>query len=189
MRKGELGVERLNQVLQQYINPPNESKREKEFHSGIFREGDKVMQIKNNYQLTWEIKSKYGITTENGTGVFNGDMGVIKEINLFAELVTIEFDEGRMVEYTFSQLEELELAYAITIHKSQGSEYPAVIMPLLSGPRMLFNRNLLYTAVTRAKDCVVIVGSENTIQVMIDNESEQHRYSSLSDRIKELQGL
>lgn len=189
MRKGELGVERLNQVLQQYINPPNTDKKEKEFHNCIFREGDKVMQIKNNYQLTWESKSRYGITTESGTGVFNGDMGIIKEINLFAELVTIEFDEGRMVEYTFSQLEELELAYAITIHKSQGSEYPAVIMPLLSGPRMLFNRNLLYTAVTRAKDCVVIVGSENTVQVMIDNESEQHRYSSLSERIKELQGI
>jgi len=189
MRKGELGVGRLNQVLQQYINPPNANKKEKEFNNGIFREGDKVMQIKNNYQLTWESKSKYGITTESGTGVFNGDMGIIKEINLFAELVTIEFDEGRMVEYTFSQLEELELAYAITIHKSQGSEYPAVIMPLLSGPRMLFNRNLLYTAVTRAKDCVVIVGSENTVQVMIDNESEQHRYSSLADRIKELQGI
>lgn len=189
MRKGELGVERLNQVLQQYLNPPDTNKKEKEFHNGIFRVGDKVMQIKNNYQLTWETKSKYGITTENGTGVFNGDMGIIKEINLFAELVTIEFDEGRIVEYTFSQLEELELAYAITIHKSQGSEYPAIIMPLLTGPRMLFNRNLLYTAVTRAKDCVVIVGSENTVQMMIDNESEQNRYSSLSDRIKELQGI
>lgn len=189
MRKGELGVERLNQVLQQYLNPPDTNKKEKEFHNGIFRVGDKVMQIKNNYQLTWETKSKYGITTENGTGVFNGDMGIIKEINLFAELVTIEFDEARLVEYTFSQLEELELAYAITIHKSQGSEYPAVIMPLLTGPRMLFNRNLLYTAVTRAKDCVVIVGSENTVQMMIDNESEQNRYSSLSDRIKELQGI
>lgn len=189
MRKGELGVERLNKVLQQYLNPPDTVKKEKEFHNGIFREGDKVMQIKNNYQLIWETKSKYGITTESGTGVFNGDMGIIKEINLFAELVTIEFDEGRIVEYTFSQLEELELAYAITIHKSQGSEYPAVIMPLLAGPRMLFNRNLLYTAVTRAKGCVVIVGSDNTVQMMIDNESEQHRYSSLSDRIKELQGM
>ncbi len=189
MRKGELGVERLNQVLQQYLNPQDANKKEKEYHNGIFREGDKVMQIKNNYQLAWETKSKYGITTESGTGVFNGDMGIIKEINLFAELVTIEFDEGRNVEYTFSQLEELELAYAITIHKSQGSEYPAVIMPLLTGPRMLFNRNLLYTAVTRAKDCVVIVGSDNTVQMMIDNESEQHRYSSLSDRIKELQDM
>lgn len=186
MRKGELGVERLNQVLQQYLNPPGNGKKEKEYNQIIFREGDKIMQVKNNYQLTWEIKSKYGITTENGTGVFNGDMGVIKEINLFAEQLLIEFDEGRMVEYSFSQLEELELAYATTIHKAQGSEYPAVIMPLLTGPRMLMNRNLLYTAVTRAKNCVVIVGSDKTIQSMIDNESEQHRYSSLSERINEL---
>ncbi len=186
MRKGELGVERLNQVLQQFLNPPSPDKKEKEFHNCIFREGDKVMQIKNNYQLTWEIKSRYGITTENGTGIFNGDTGIIKEINLFAEQVTVEFDEGRMVEYTFSQLEELELAYAITIHKSQGSEYPAVVMPLLTGPRMLLNRNLLYTAVTRAKNCVTIVGSQDIVQMMIDNESEQKRFSGLSERIREL---
>ncbi|WFR57815.1 ATP-dependent RecD-like DNA helicase [Anaerocolumna sp. AGMB13025] len=186
MRKGELGVERLNQVLQQYLNPSSPDKKEKEYHNYIFREGDKVMQIKNNYQLTWEIKSRYDITTENGTGIFNGDTGIIKEINLFAEQVTVEFDEGRMVEYTFNQLEELELAYAITIHKSQGSEYPAVVMPLLTGPKMLMNRNLLYTAVTRAKNCVTIVGSQNMVQLMIDNESEQRRYSGLSERIKEL---
>lgn len=186
MRKGELGVERLNQILQQFLNPPTPDKKEKEYHNCIFREGDKVMQIKNNYQLTWEIKSRYGITTENGTGIFNGDTGIIKEINLFAEQVTVEFDEGRMVEYTFSQLEELELAYAITIHKSQGSEYPAVVMPLLTGPRMLLNRNLLYTAVTRAKNCVTIVGSQDIVQMMIDNESEQRRYSGLSQRIREL---
>ncbi len=186
MRKGDLGVENLNRELQQYLNPGNGGKKEKEYAQGIFREGDKVMQTKNNYQLTWEVKSRYGITTESGTGVFNGDMGVIKEINLFAEQATIEFEEGRLVEYSFSQLDELELAYAITIHKSQGSEYPAVILPLLTGPRMLFNRNLLYTAVTRAKNCVLIVGSEDTIQQMIDNESEQQRYSSLTARIKEL---
>ncbi len=186
MRKGELGVERLNEVLQQYLNPPSPEKKEKESHSTIFREGDKVMQIKNNYQLNWEIKSKYGITTESGTGIFNGDTGILKSINPFAEQVTVEFDEGRMVLYTFSQLEELELAYAITIHKSQGSEYPAVILPLLSGPRMLMNRNLLYTAVTRARNCVTIVGNKDTVQMMINNESEQRRYSSLSTRIKEL---
>lgn len=186
MRKGELGVERLNQVLQQYLNPPEEGKKEKEFHNYIFREGDKVMQIKNNYQLAWECKSRYGITTENGTGIFNGDTGIIKEINLFAEQVTVEFDEGRQVEYTFAQMEELELAYAITIHKSQGSEYPAVVMPILTGPRMLLNRNLLYTAVTRAKNCVTIVGSQDTIKFMIDNESEQRRYSGLAQRLKEL---
>ncbi|BCJ96644.1 ATP-dependent RecD-like DNA helicase [Anaerocolumna cellulosilytica] len=187
MRKGELGVERLNQVLQQFLNPPEEGKKEKEFHKYIFREGDKVMQIKNNYQLAWESKSRYGITTESGTGIFNGDTGLIKEINLFAEQVTVEFDEGRQVEYTFGQMEELELAYAITIHKSQGSEYPAVVMPILTGPRMLLNRNLLYTAVTRAKNCVTIVGSQDTIKFMIDNESEQRRYSGLAQRLTELQ--
>jgi len=147
------------------------------------------MQIKNNYQLIWESKSRYGITVESGTGIYNGDTGIIKEINLFAEQVTIEFDEGKMVEYTFSQLEELELAYAITIHKSQGSEYPAVVLPLLTGPRMLLNRNLLYTAVTRAKSCVTIVGSLDTVQMMIDNESEQKRYSGLTQRIKELKEI
>ncbi len=187
MRKGELGVEKLNGVLQQYLNPPSADKKEKEFHNTIFREGDKVMQIKNNYQLTWESKSKYGITNESGTGIYNGDTGIIREINHFAEQLTVEFDEGRQVEYPYSQLEELELAYAITIHKSQGSEYPAVVLPLLTGPRMLLNRNILYTAVTRAKNCVTIVGNSDTIQFMIDNESEQRRYSGLAKRINELE--
>jgi exodeoxyribonuclease V alpha subunit len=185
MRKGELGVERLNQVLQQYLNPPEDKKKVKEYMGGVFREGDKVMQIKNNYQLNWETKSRYGITIDSGTGVFNGDMGVIREINLFAEQVTVEFDEGRLVEYSFSQLEELELAYAVTIHKSQGSEYPAIVIPILSGPRMLFNRNLLYTAVTRAKQCVTIVGSDTMVQNMIENVSEMKRYSGLCERISE----
>lgn len=189
MRKGELGVERLNQILQQYLNPPSKEKTEKEFHQSIFRVGDKVMQIKNNYQLTWEVKSRYGITTEAGTGVFNGDCGIIKEINLFAEILTVKFDDIREVTYPFTGLDELELAYAITIHKSQGSEYPAIVMPILTGPRMLFNRNLLYTAVTRAKSCVTIVGSKDMVQHMIDNASEQKRYSSLDVRIKELKGI
>lgn len=186
MRKGELGVERLNQVLQQYINPPAVNKKEKEIHQTIFREGDKVMQIKNNYQLEWETRSQYGIAIDAGTGIFNGDCGIIREINEFAELITVEFDEGRMVEYSFNGLDELELAYAITIHKSQGSEYPAVVMPILAGPRMLFNRNLLYTAVTRAKSCVTIVGRGEMVQQMIDNASEQRRYSSLDARIHEM---
>lgn len=186
MRKGELGVEKLNQFLQQYLNPPGKEKEEKKFSQGIFREGDKVMQVKNNYQISWVVKSKYGTTVETGTGVFNGDAGMIKEINLFAENLTVEFDEGRLVEYSFTNIDELELAYAITIHKSQGSEYPAVVMPILSGPDMLFNRNLLYTAVTRAKACVAIVGSKNMVQHMIDNESEQRRYSSLDLRIREI---
>lgn len=186
MRKGELGVERLNVVLQQYLNPPDASKKEREHHQGIFREGDKVMQIKNNYLLKWEITSRYGIPIDSGEGVFNGDTGIIKEINTFAEQMTVEFDEGRKVEYAFAQLDELELAYAITIHKSQGSEYPAVIIPLLSGPKMLFNRNLLYTSVTRAKKCVAIVGSDSAVESMILNESEQKRYCSLKERLVEV---
>ncbi len=185
MRKGELGVERLNQVLQEYLNPKAADKREKEIHGTIFREGDKVMQIKNNYQIEWEITSQYNIPIEKGMGVFNGDIGIVREINTFAEQVTVEFDEGRKIAYPFAQLDELELAYAMTIHKSQGSEYPAVIIPVLSGPRMLFNRNILYTAVTRAKQCVVLVGSDDTVKKMIDNESEQKRYTTLDVRLEE----
>ena len=183
MRKGTLGVENLNIVLQQFLNPPAEDKREREFAHGIFREGDKVMQVKNNYQTEWEITNRYGIPVDAGTGVFNGDMGVIREINLFAEEMTVEFDEGRTVHYSFKDVEELELAYAITIHKSQGSEYPAAVIPLHSGPRMLMTRNLLYTAVTRAKKCVCIVGLQSSFAGMIDNRLEQKRYSSLDEQI------
>ena len=172
MKKGELGVEKLNQVLQNYLNPSKPGKEEKEAHGCIFREKDKVMQIKNNYQMEWEIRSEFNTLVDNGTGVFNGDVGIIKSINNFAEIVTVEFDEGKTVEYKFSQLDELELAYAITIHKSQGSEYPAIVMPIFMGPKMLMNRNLLYTAVTRAKKCVTIVGSSNMVQLMILMTSE-----------------
>ncbi len=186
MRKGLLGVERLNQILQRYLNPPDTSKREKESGQGLFREGDKVMQVKNNYQLEWEVRGKYGIPVEKGVGVFNGDTGILKEINEFAETASVEFEDGRYAEYSFKQLDELELAYAITIHKSQGSEYPAVVLPVLSGPKMLLNRNLLYTAVTRARKCVTVVGSEETFQEMIRNEKQQNRYSSLDVRLKEL---
>ena len=185
MRKGLLGVERLNGILQRYLNPPEPSKREKEYGDMIFREGDKVMQTKNNYQLEWEISTKFGLTVDKGMGIFNGDMGIITEINDFAETMTVEFDEGRKVEYSFKLLDELELAYAITIHKSQGSEYPAVVIPLLNGPAMLMNRNLLYTAVTRARKCVTLVGNEGTFTQMIQNTSQQKRYSGLCDRLKE----
>ena len=185
MRKGLLGVERLNQILQRYLNPPDASKKEKEIGQGLFREGDKVMQVRNNYQLEWEIRGRYGIPIEKGVGVFNGDTGIIKTINEFAETAKVEFEDGRWAEYSFKQLDELELAYAVTIHKSQGSEYPAVIIPLLSGPRMLMNRNLLYTAVTRARKCVTVVGSEETFRDMIRNEKQQRRYSSLDQRIQE----
>lgn len=188
MRKGLLGVERLNSILQQYLNPEDKMKREKDHGDGLFREGDKVMQIKNNYQIEWEIRGKYGIPVDKGLGVFNGDMGIIREINTYAETLTVEFDERRFVEYSFKQLDELELAYAVTIHKSQGSEYPAVVIPLLQGPRMLMNRNLLYTAVTRAKSCVTLVGSDQVFYQMIENTFEQKRYTSLKDRIQELNG-
>ena len=187
MKKGLLGVERLNVILQQYLNPPEAEKKEKEHGQGVFREGDKVMQIKNNYQLEWEIRGNYGIPVEKGVGVFNGDTGIIREINSFAEMMTVEFDEKRFVEYSFKQLDELELAYAITIHKAQGSEYPAVVIPLLQGPRMLMNRNLLYTAVTRARKCVTLVGDEKTFYEMENNRMEQDRYTALDVRIKEIQ--
>ena len=185
MRKGLLGVERLNGILQMYLNPESPSKREKEYGGVIFREGDKVMQIKNNYQLEWEIRSKYGLCIDKGMGIFNGDTGIIQEINFFAETLTVSFDEGKMVEYPFKLLEELELAYAITIHKSQGSEYPAVVIPLFQGPRMLMNRNLLYTAVTRAKKCVTLVGDDEIFYTMVNNNSQLKRYSGLCDRLME----
>jgi len=185
MRKGLLGVERLNGILQRYLNPPEQGKREKEHGDTLFREGDKVMQTKNNYQLEWEVRSRFGLCIDKGMGIFNGDTGIIREINEFAETMTVEFDEGRMVDYSFKLLDELELAYAITIHKSQGSEYPAVVIPLLSGPSMLMNRNLLYTAVTRARKCVTLVGNEVTFGEMIKNTSQQKRYSGLCNRLKE----
>ena len=186
MRKGLLGVERLNKILQEYLNPPDRTKTEQEQNGVLFREGDKVMQVKNNYQLGWEIRGRYGIPMEKGLGIFNGDMGIIREINKQTERVTVEFDEQRMVEYPYSGLEELELAYAVTIHKSQGSEYPAVVIPLLSGPKMLMTRNLLYTAVTRAKQCVTLVGDPYAFNQMEANTVEQKRYTALADRIREL---
>lgn len=184
-RKGMLGVERLNTVLQEYLNPKDSSKQEKETGTTIFREGDKVMQIKNNYQIEWETRGRHGIPTDRGMGVFNGDMGVIDNINFYSEKLTVRFEDDRYVEYPFKQLDELELAYAVTVHKSQGSEYPAVVIPLLSGPRMLMNRNILYTAVTRAKKCVCIVGTEEVFYGMVENGNEQKRYSTLAKRIQE----
>ena len=187
MRKGLLGVERLNMILQEYLNPRSSEKKEKEYGTGLFREGDKVMQIRNNYQIEWEIRGAYGIPVEKGVGVFNGDMGIVSEINEYAEQMTVIFDDNKYIEYSFKELEQLELAYAITIHKSQGSEYPAVVIPLLSGPRMLMSRNLLYTAITRARKCVTLVGSDQVFQQMIDNEMEQKRYSTLKEQIQQWQ--
>lgn len=185
MRKGSLGVDSLNKILQQYLNPPSPDKKECSVGELVYREGDKVMQIRNNYQIEWEVLSKYGIPIDRGMGIFNGDMGMVCDINELARTLVVEYDEHRKVTYAFNQLDELELAYAVTIHKSQGSEYPAVVMPVLSGPRMLFNRNLLYTAVTRAKKCVVMLGSSETVRTMIHNESENKRYTALEDRIRE----
>lgn len=186
MRKGNLGVEVLNPILQKYLNPPDSSKKEYETSDVIFREGDKVMQIKNNYSLEWKTVSKNGIEIDKGLGVFNGDMGVITEINLFGENLTVEYDGMRKVIYRFDELDELEHAYAVTIHKAQGSEYPAVVIPLLNGPRLLFNRNLLYTGVTRAKDCVVLLGSRNQVNSMIDNADEYLRYTGLAQQIRSM---
>ena len=187
MRKGSLGVETLNEILQRYLNPADPSKQEHTTGERIFREGDKVMQIKNNYQLEWEIVSRYGIRIDSGSGVFNGDIGTIRRIREESSTMQVEYDEHRLVEYTFSQLDEIELAYAITIHKSQGSEYPAVLLPLLSGPKLLMNRNLLYTAVTRARKCVTILGSQEMVDGMIGNENQYHRYTGLGKRILELE--
>lgn len=189
MRKGSLGCETLNSILQRYLNPADPHKKEHSYGNTVFREGDKVMQIKNNYQLEWEIVGRYNIPIDKGMGVFNGDMGRVLEINETMSTLLVEFDDGRRVNYPFSGLEELELSYAITIHKSQGSEYPAVILPLLGGPRMLFNRNLLYTGITRARNCVTILGSSETVRNMIDNVSENRRYTALESRIREICGL
>lgn len=184
-RKGALGVERLNQLLQEQLNPKSSRKTEREINGTLFRVGDKVMQIRNDYNLIWETRGKYGIPTEKGEGVFNGDIGIVTEINGFARNLTVRFDD-RYVEYTFKDCDSLELAYAITIHKSQGSEYPAVIIPMYQGPSMLMNRNLLYTAVTRAKSCVCLVGSPAIFEQMQRNVSEAKRYSSLTERLQEV---
>ena len=143
------------------------------------------MQVKNNYQIDWETRGAYGIPIDKGQGIFNGDMGIIKKINTYEETVTVEYDEKKQVKYPYNLLDELELAYAITIHKAQGSEYPAVIIPLLQGPRQLYYRNLLYTAVTRARKCVTVIGSESVFQEMIQNTNQQNRNTSLAERIRE----
>ena len=186
MRKGNLGVERLNEVLQSVLNPPAPDKREYVRQDVTFREGDKVMQTRNNYQIEWQIRGNFGLPLEKGTGIFNGDFGRILSVDPSQEILTVRFDEDREVDYPFAELEDLELAYAVTVHKSQGSEYPAVILPLLSGPRGLFNRNLLYTAVTRARSCVVILGSREAVRTMTENVRENIRNTGLEDRIHEL---
>lgn len=185
-RIGNIGVEHLNEVLQKYINPPSDSKAECKVKDITIREGDKVMQIKNNYEISWYMTNGLGFTTEEGKGIFNGDIGIVEKINKEMKTVKVLFDDSKFVYYSFEDLNELELAYAVTVHKSQGTEYPAVIIPLLQCPRPLMNRNLLYTAVTRASKCVALVGDENVFRTMIENKNELLRYSGLSERIKEV---
>lgn len=186
MRKGNLGVEQLNRILQEQLNPPASGKKEVKRGDVLFRVGDKVMQIKNNYETKWCIRGKSDIKADEGEGVFNGDVGIITAMDDYSKCLTVTFEDSRQVEYPYTQLDELELSYAITIHKSQGSEYAAVVMPLLDGPRMLFNRNLLYTAVTRATGCVIILGSKETVKQMILREDEQKRFTDLLNRVKEV---
>ncbi len=183
MRKGVLGVYNLNRILQERINPPAKNKGERAYRNGVFRSGDKIIQIKNNYNMVWKILDRFGRTVEEGSGVFNGDEGYILDINHQSEIVRVIYDDSRIISYDFSQLDEIELAYALTIHKSQGSEYKAVVIPLHSGPHMLMSRNLLYTAVTRAREMAVIVGIPETVNRMVDNNMQIKRYSSLNERI------
>ncbi len=183
MRKGETGVTALNKSLQQALNPPSKLKAEKIFGEDIYRVGDKVMQIKNNYQLQWTI-DEAGREFEEGEGIFNGDFGFISAIDEDENTMRVIFDDNREVEYDFKQLDDLKLAYATTIHKSQGSEFPAVILPLSSGPPMLLTRNLLYTAVTRAKELVVLVGDKRFMYQMIRNNTIAKRYSSLDSKLR-----
>lgn len=181
MRKGTLGVLNLNKKLQDILNPKTNYKKEKVFRELIFRNGDKVMQIKNNYSIKWYRVEGEG--EAEGTGVFNGDVGYIIDIDEDNDTLTVLFDEERKVIYESSNLDELDLAYAITIHKSQGSEFPVVIMPMFMGPPLLMNKNLLYTGITRAKQMVVLVGSVKAVQFMISNNRSFERYSALKWRI------
>lgn len=185
MKKGALGVEELNRVMQEKINPKADNKKEHLYGDMIFREGDKVMQVRNNYDIEWEVIGKYNIPIETGKGVFNGDVGRITDINSFLKSVTVVFEDGRQVQYSFEQLDEIELAYSITIHKSQGSEYPVIIIPVISGPKMLLTRNLLYTAITRAKECVILLGQSDAFEEMIKTDMIQKRYTSLKEKIYE----
>ncbi|ONI39580.1 AAA family ATPase [Candidatus Epulonipiscium fishelsonii] len=182
MRKGLLGTIELNTILQQILNPSQKHKPEKEYRTTTFRVGDKVMQIKNNYNIPWKIFAKNKMVIDEGVGVFNGDCGIISNIN--SDVIEVMFEDCKIVDYEFNQLDELELAYAITIHKSQGSEYPVVIIPIHSGPPMLFSRNLLYTAITRAKKMVIGIGLQETMCRMIDNNQEIERYSNLKRHLE-----
>ena len=179
-----MGIVNLNNVLQNVLNPKNQNRREKAFRNLVFREGDKVMQIKNNYNMTWKIIEN-GRQQDEGVGVFNGDEGIINYIDNANEYIEVIYDDNKVVHYDYTQLDELELSYAVTIHKSQGSEYRVVVIPVHSGPEMLLNRNLLYTAVTRAKELAVIVGIPETMYKMVDNNREIDRFTGLKQKLIE----
>lgn len=185
-KQGFVGVKELNKYLQDKLNPKTEAKGCYESETRSFRVGDKVMQIKNNYELEWSIVGKYNIIIDSGKGVFNGDVGFVVDVDKLMKTLTVEYDDNRKVEYPFTMLDEIELAYAVTVHKSQGSEYPVVIIPLLQGPKMLMNRNILYTALTRAKECVVFLGDKEVFYSMANDTTVTKRYSGLMDRIIEL---
>ena len=185
MKKGLVGTIRLNAVMQQALNPAGPRKREWARGDVVFREGDRVMQVRNNYQKEWTIRGRYGAVIDTGAGIYNGDMGVSRAIDPLTDLMTVEFDEHRCVDYEKSELDQLELSYAVTIHKAQGSEDPAVIIPMLRGPRMLMNRNLIYTAITRARKCVVLIGDPAVLDDMIDNTMQEKRYTTLALRLQE----
>ena len=185
-RKGDLGVENLNVILQNYLNPADKSKREITRGDNIFRLGDKVMQVKNNYDMPWVVRCYNGIVTDRGVGIYNGDIGIISGINDFEKTITVVFDETKEVTYTKEESDELELAYAITIHKAQGSEYPAIVIPILDTPRQLLNRNLFYTAITRATECVMLMGSSEKIKEMVQNDAQSRRYTDFSERLKDV---
>ena len=183
-KKGDAGVHSLNTALQQRLNPPQEGLKEKSYRNVVFRENDRVMQIKNNYSLPWVIFED-GKQSTHGDGVFNGDMGIIREIDLKNSSLSVLFDDGKLVEYDFDILDELEHSYAITVHKSQGSEFPAVVIALSNIPPMLRCRNILYTAVTRARDLVILVGYRKTMEQMVSDITKRERYTSLKDRLIE----
>ena len=183
-RKGILGVDNLNNELQSILNPPSKDKKERKFKDSVFREGDKVMQTKNNYSLKWNRINGYG--DNEGVGIFNGDMGFIESISEENRTVTVVFDDERRIVYDNLYVEELELAYAITIHKSQGSEFKVIITPAFMGSAFLMNRNILYTGITRAKELVVVVGNQRALKYMVDNTNSMERYSSLKERILDI---
>jgi exodeoxyribonuclease V alpha subunit len=182
MKKGDIGVHALNHLLQEELNPPSHGKAEARRGDGVFREGDKVMQTKNDYELEWTRGD------EDGKGVFNGDIGYVAAADPGEGTLTVEFDDGRRAQYEEGKLDELELAYCVSVHKSQGSEFEAVVLPLIAGPSMLMTRNLLYTAVTRAKRLVCVVGREECLRKMVDNNHIDMRYSALEQRLRTEKG-